>query len=269
MNNSTQGSTKDEEDKSRLYEIGKEAAHWGGGEQRGLSLLLNFSCSFGLALTYIQYQSVSESPVSVLSPAVVVLVRILVVRASVFFYTSFKSHNHTSRLATLKSAVTSPFVTLRRSLRWPGRGRVFGRGERDRVHRAPPGGRPGPSQREAAGAAPGLRHRPRRHRPGGAQGAQRLCQRQVRAREERRRRSEGLRWLTGDDTQNKQKEDEGRGLLLPKRFFTLQKNHSFGKGIKKKRKNEKETSLIVISVICISKIFTSSVCECSKHTPSP
>lgn len=96
-NNSTQGSTKDEEeDKCRLYEIGKEPAHWWGGEQRGLSVLLNFSCSFGLALTYIQYQSVSESPMSVLSPSVALLVRILVVRAP-FFYTFFKSHGHMSR----------------------------------------------------------------------------------------------------------------------------------------------------------------------------
>lgn len=105
MNNSTQGSTKDEEeDKSRLYEIGKEAAHWGGGEQRGLSLLLNFSCSFGLALTYIQYQSVSESPMSVLSPAVVVLVRVLVVRASVFF-------THPSK-ATIIRVVSRPLNQL-------------------------------------------------------------------------------------------------------------------------------------------------------------
>lgn len=36
MNNSTQGSTKDEEeDKSRLYEIGKGTAHWGVEGGRG------------------------------------------------------------------------------------------------------------------------------------------------------------------------------------------------------------------------------------------
>lgn len=163
--------------------------------------------------------------------------------------------------------MTSHSVTLRHSLRWPGRGRVFGRGERDRVHRAPPGSRPGPSQREAARAAPGLRHRSRCHRPGSAQGAQWLCQRQVRAREERRQRSEGLRWLTGDDThKTNKKKTKVWSSSCPSASLHSKKIISLGKGLKK-RKKEKETLLIVISVICISKIFTSSVCECSKHTP--
>lgn len=65
-----------------LCEIGKEAAYWGGGGvQRGLSVLLNFSCSFGLSLTYIQYQSISQTRISFiffLSPAVVLLVCIYV-----------------------------------------------------------------------------------------------------------------------------------------------------------------------------------------------
>lgn len=162
----------------------------------------------------------------------------------------------------------SHFLTLRRSLRWPGRGRVLSRRERDRFHRAPSGGRPGPSQRQAARAAPGLRDRPRRHRSGGAQGAQRLRQCQVRAREERRRRGEGLPWLTGDDTRktNKKKTRGGALLACPCSPLHAEKSFVWERG-KKERKKEKETSLTVIYVICISKTFTSSVCECSKHTP--
>lgn len=73
----------------------------GGGEQRGLSVLLNFSCSFRLSLTYIQYQSVSESRISVLSPAVGLFVRIFVVQAS-FLHVHQKAQSYQSYLKPMR-----------------------------------------------------------------------------------------------------------------------------------------------------------------------
>lgn len=76
--------------------------------------------------------------------------------------------------------INSPNCSLSWFFRWSRWGNVLSGGERDRLHRAPPGGLPGATQRQAPRAAPSLWHRPRRHRSGGPQGAQQLRQRQVR-----------------------------------------------------------------------------------------
>lgn len=83
----------------------------GGGEQRGLSVLLNFSCSFRLSLTYIQYQSVSESRISVLSPSVGLFVRIFVVQAS-FLHVHIKG----TIISVVPEADASPGISRVRHL---------------------------------------------------------------------------------------------------------------------------------------------------------
>lgn len=127
---------------------------------------------------------------------------------------------------------------------------MLGGRERDRLHRPAPGSLSGAPQRQTQRAAPNLRHRPRRHHSGGPQGAQQLCQRQVRASRLQAQRQEMVTDSVGSPWRqtNKPTLKEGKHFW-PTHAFLLTKQSEALVWKKKKKKR------LIFLFICLQCVF--------------